>query len=71
VWANRARAALPIVLKSQQGAEALVDRAAVACVLAMADTSLGLREEAKRALEPARSLDAACPLLARAEATVG
>jgi hypothetical protein len=47
------------------------DRARVACVLAMAHAALGQRDEAKHALEQARSADDACSLLARAAAAVG
>jgi predicted Zn-dependent protease len=70
VWSDRASEALPLLLQSYQGAKAPSDRAAVACVLALAYASVGRREDAKNALEQARALDVTCPLLPRAEAAV-
>lgn len=71
VWAERAQEALPLLRAALAAAEAPGDRASVACVLSMACAALAQRDAAKHALEQARALDPACPLLERATAAVG
>lgn len=67
-WSGRGEQALPLLRQAFGGAESPADRATVACVQALALRQLGQADEAKRALELARTLDPACPLLTRGAA---